>query len=112
MVKLAFWITAGPELEEKALSGLILAGRLKANRGQAMEVYLFGPGLRLVTSPTARIKEALDKLREFEVPVGFCPANAKQQNAEDAMSASGYRPEPAGEAIVRLVEEGYEIVGY
>lgn len=43
MAKLAFWITAGPELEEKALSGIILASRLKQNRGQDVEVYFLVP---------------------------------------------------------------------
>ncbi|MCY0885123.1 MAG: DsrE family protein [Firmicutes bacterium] len=112
MAKLAFWITAGPELEEKALAGLILAARLKANRNQDVQVYLFGPGVRLAANPSPRIKEALDGLNQASVPVSYCPANAKQYQLEEAMAATGYRSVPAGEAIVELAESGYEIVGY
>lgn len=54
MAKVAFWITAGPALADKALSNLVLAGRLKANRGQDVQVYFLGPGLNSPDGPTAR----------------------------------------------------------
>lgn len=112
MAKLAFWITAGPELEDKALAGVVLAGRLKQNRGQDVEVYFFGPGVKLAGQASGRMKEALDALAEAKVPAGVCPFNAEQYGVTDELASNGYRMEPAGEALVRLVEEGYAVVGY
>ncbi|MCI0182998.1 MAG: DsrE family protein [Acidibacillus sp.] len=112
MAKLAFWITAGPELEEKALSGIILASRLKQNRGQDVEVYFFGPGVKLVGSESERVKGALAMLQEAKVHGGFCPFNAQQYEVETAVSAAGLHGEQAGEALIRLAESGYQIIGY
>ncbi|MCY0874997.1 MAG: DsrE family protein [Firmicutes bacterium] len=112
MAKMAFWITAGPELEEKALAGMVLASRLKKNRGQDVEVYFFGPGVKLVGSSSERVKEALSMLKDAQVVGSYCPFNAQQYSVEDAVSGAGLQPEPAGEALVRLVEQGYQVVGY
>lgn len=112
MTKVAFWITAGPELEAKALSGIVLASRLKKNRGQDVEVYFFGPGVELVGKPSEKVKEALAMLRDAEVHGGYCPFNAQQFDVESAVSGEGLHGEPAGEALVRLIEEGYQVVGY
>lgn len=112
MAKLAFWITAGPESEGKALAGMILASRLKKLRQQEVEVYFFGPAVGMVGSPGDKLKEALDALKDADVRGGFCPANAQQFGVETVLTANGLHGEPAGEAIVRLAEEGYQIVGY
>lgn len=112
MAKVAFWITAGPELEAKAISGIILASRLKKNRGQDVEVYFFGPGVQLVGKPSEKVKEALAMLRDAEVHGGYCPFNAQQFDVETAVTAEGLHGEAAGEALVRLIEDGYQVVGY
>lgn len=112
MAKLAFWITAGPELEAKVLSGIVLASRLKKNRGQDVEVYFFGPGVELVGKPSPKVAEALAMLRDAEVHGGYCPFNAEQFGVEEAVSGAGLHGEAAGEALIRLVEDGYQVVGY
>lgn len=111
MAKIAFWITAGPELEGKALSAMILASRLKKLRQQDVEVYFFGPGVALVGHPSEKIQEAINSLKDAEVRGSFCPANAQQFGVEEAVTANGLHGEPAGEAVVRLIEEGYEVIG-
>lgn len=112
MAKLAFWITAGPDLSDKALAGIILATRLKQHRGQDVEVYFFGPGVQLAGKAEGRVHEALQGLMGAGVPAGVCPANADQYGVTDALNASGFAMEPAGEALIRLVENGYQVVGY
>ena len=112
MAKLAFWITAGPELEAKAISGIVLGSRLKKTRGQDVEVYFFGPGVKLVGEPSEAVREALAMLRDADVHGGYCPFNAQQYGVETAVAGAGLHGEPAGEALVRLVEEGYQVVGY
>ena len=111
MAKIAFWITAGPDLRDKALANLILAGRLKTHRNQDVEVYFFGPGVRLASVGDAAIDEALATLTGAQVPLAACPANADQYGVTEQVSARGITMELAGEALVRLVEQGYQIVG-
>ncbi len=111
MAKIAFWITAGPELRDKALANMVLAGRLKANRQQDVEVYFFGPGVLLAGGDDEAITQALKTLSEGQVPVAACPFNAEQYGVSKAVGDQGITMEPAGEALVRLAQEGYQIVG-
>ncbi len=111
MAKIAFWITAGPSLSDKALANIVLAGRLKANRNQDIEVYFFGPGVELAGKAEGMLAESLKKLNEGNVPMAACPFNADQYGVTESITASGVKMEPAGEALVRLVEQGYQIVG-
>ncbi len=112
MAKIAFWITAGPDQSDKALAGIRLAQRMKDHRGQDMEVYFFGPGVKLLGDPPPAVKSALDDLFASGSPIGICPANAEQFGIKDDLAVQGYRMEPAGEALMRLVESGYHVVGY
>ncbi len=113
MAKIAFWITAGPDQAGKALSGLRLAERLRTVRQQEdVQVYLFGPGVQLTTSDNPQIQEALKDLRAASVTVQACPANVKQMNLDEAaVQATGVALRPAGEVLVELVDQGYQIIG-
>jgi hypothetical protein len=112
MAKIAFWITAGPDQAAKAMSGLRLAERLKTTRGQDVKVYLFGPGVALGQSDIPEVVKALEDLRVGEVGVQACPANVEQLGLDRAaIEAHGIGLRPAGEVLVELVEEGYQIVG-
>jgi hypothetical protein len=111
MAKIAFWITAGPSLMDKALANIVLAGRLKANRNQDIEVYFFGPGVELAGKAEGFFAESLKTLREGSVPMAACPFNADQYGVTASVTDKGITMEPAGEALVRLAEQGYQIVG-
>ncbi len=113
MAKIAFWITAGPDQPMKALSGLRLAQRLRTTRDQKdVQVYLFGPGVALTTDSNPQIQEVLKDLREASVSVQACPANVKQMGLDEkAVLATGTTLRPAGEVLVELVDQGYQIVG-
>lgn len=113
MAKIAFWITAGPDQRGKALSGLRLAQRLRAVRHEEhVQVYLFGPGVRLTVDDDPDIKQVLTDLKEASVTVQACPANVKQMGLDEAVVlASGARLRPAGEVLVELADDGYQIIG-
>jgi len=112
MAKIAFWITAGPDQVEKAMSGLRLAQRLRANRGQDVRVYLFGPGVALGTLDGGPIVDVLAELSASEVSVKACPANVAQMGLDETVLTSrGVAMEPAGDVMIELVESGYQIVG-
>jgi hypothetical protein len=113
MAKIAFWITAGPDQSAKALSGLRLAERLRSVRKQQdVQVYLFGPGVKLTTDGDPQIQAVLQDLRQASVTVEACPANVKQLGLDEAaVLATGVGLRPAGEVLVELVDNGYQIVG-
>lgn len=113
MAKIAFWITTGPDQPMKALSGLRLAQRLRTTRDQKdVQVYLFGPGVALTTDQNPQIQEVLKDLRDASVTVGACPANVKQLGLDEAaVSATGVVLRPAGEVLLELVDQGYQVVG-
>ncbi len=112
MTKIAFWITAGPDQADKALSGLRLAQRLRANRAQDTRVYLFGPGVALGESSIPAVVAVLEDLRNSEVPVQACPANVEQMGLDEkVITGRGIELEPAGNVMIELVESGYQIVG-
>jgi hypothetical protein len=112
MAKIAFWITAGTDLESKALAGLRLATRLKTVRQQDVKVYLFGPGVGLAASDSPQLVSALTDLRAAGVPLGACPANVKMMGLDEAVVlAAGAELTPAGEVLIDYVESGYEVVG-
>ena len=113
MAKIAFWITAGPDQPLKALSGLRLAHRLRTTRDQKdVQVYLFGPGVQLTTDNNPEIQGVLKDLRAASVTVGACPANVKQLGLDEAaVLATGTQLRPAGEVLLELVDDGYQIVG-
>ena len=111
MAKIAFWITAGPELRDKALANIVLAGRIKTNRQQDVEVYFFGPGVKLVGNADEALTQSLQALNDGNVPMAACPFNAEQYGVTESVGRHGVSMEPAGEALVRLVEQGYQSIG-
>lgn len=111
MAKIAFWITAGPNLADKALANLRLASRLRDNRKQDVQVYFFGPGVELAGRAEGAVKEALMGLTQSSVPIAACPFNAEQYGVTTQVTDQGIVMEPAGEALIRLVENGYQVVG-
>ncbi|MCL8206601.1 MAG: DsrE family protein [Actinomycetia bacterium] len=112
MAKLAFWIMSGPDQAAKALAALRLADRLKSVRHQEVQVYLYGPGVRLAVEGDEAVRQALRDLGGHEVPVQACPVNVQQLGlAEDAVRGAGVGLRPAGEVLVELVEQGYQVIG-
>ncbi len=94
------------------MSGLRLAQRLKSTRGQDVKVYLFGPGVALGEGKDPAIKGVLEDLRGAEVPVQACPANVTQMNLDEKLiTGFGIELRPAGEVLVELVDDGYQVIG-
>lgn len=112
MAKIAFWITAGPELSDKALTGLRLAERLKNGKQQEVRVFLYGPGVKLAAAGGA-VEEAVRALGTASVPVQVCPFNARSQDvAHELLLDEGVNlDETASEALIRWIDEGFQIIG-
>jgi len=112
MAKIAFWITAGPDLADKALTGLRLAERLKNGQHQDVRVFLYGPGVKLASLGGA-VQEALRALDAATVPVQACPFNAQSQGvAHNLLRDRGVNlDERASDVLIHWVEDGYQIIG-
>ncbi len=112
MTKIASWITAGPGQEGKALAGVRIAARLRQSGRAETKVIFFGPGVQLLDQATGELREALEALKGAGSPLIACQFNAKQLGAEDRLTAYGVSLEPAGDVLIQLTEEGYQVVGY
>jgi hypothetical protein len=112
MAKLLFWVTAGVDQEAKVRANLVLALRLKTVRQQDVRVYFFGPGVKLAESGSDEVRNAIRALHDEGVTVEACPANVQQMNLNpDAITSLGIGLHPAGEVLVQLVEDGYQVIG-
>lgn len=113
IARIAFWITAGPEMREKALAGLRLAARLAERKAHEVRVFLYGPGVHLADADDPELEEAFSGLGTALIPVGACPVNVARLGADQAAIANkGVQlDEHAVDAIVAVVEEGYQVIG-
>jgi hypothetical protein len=112
LARIAFWIMSGPDQSAKALAALRLADRLKTVRGQDVQVYLYGPGVRLAVEGEEAVRQAFHELGGHDVPVQACPVNVQQLGlAEEAVRGAGVGLRPAGEVLVELIEQGYQVIG-
>ena len=112
MTKIASWITAGPGQEGKALAGVRIAARLKQAGKAETKVVFFGPGVQLLDQATGDLHEALEALKGQGVPIVACQFNAQQLGATDRLKEYGVDLLAAGDVLVQLTEEGYQVVGY
>jgi hypothetical protein len=112
MAKIASWITAGPGQEGKALAGVRIAARLRQSGRAETKVIFFGPGVQLLDEATGELHEAIESLKGAGVPILACQFNAQQLGATDRLKAYGVDLQGAGDVLVELTEEGYQVVGY
>ncbi len=81
----------------RALPGLVMAARMKVNRGAEVRVLFFGPGVRLLASGAA--DEQLAALGEAAIRPLACSANVEQYGLTKEV----------GERPVGLVAAGAEV---
>jgi hypothetical protein len=112
MTKIASWITAGPGQEGKALAGVRIAARLHQAGKAETKVVFFGPGVKLLDEATGDLREAIEALKGAGVPILACQFNAQQLGASERLQAYGVDLQGAGDVLVQLTEEGYQVVGY
>lgn len=111
MAKLLFWVTSGADQEEKVIANLRLALRLKTARGQTVRVFFYGPGLRLAESADDTIRAAIAELHQESVQLEACPNNARLLQVDELkITSQGIAFHSAGEVLVQLVEEGYQVI--
>lgn len=94
----------------RAVPGLVMATRLKANRGDEIRVLFFGPGVRLAGS--GNVDEQLEGMRIAGIHPKACAANVDQYGIADQVTSRQIEMLAAGAEVERFAEEGYTVLSF
>ncbi len=106
--KVAFLILS--EDPARALPGLVMASRLKENRGAQVRLLFFGPGVRLAAS--GAVDEQIATLRQVGVLPTACRANVEQYGLSEQIAARPLELLAAGAEIESYASEGYTVLSF
>jgi len=107
-VKVAFLILTDDV--QRATPGLVMATRLKVNRGADVRVLFFGPGVKLASS--GAIDEQLSAMREAGLVPTACTANADQYGVRAEIDARPIELLAAGAEVAKYATEGYTVLSF
>ena len=94
----------------RALPGLVMAPRMKANRGADVRVLFFGPGVKLVASGAA--DEQFDALRAAGIGAKACSANVEQYGLVEEIAARPVEFLAPGAEVEEYVRQGYTVLSF
>ncbi len=94
----------------RALPGLVMAARIKANRGADVRVLFFGPGVKLAASGVA--DEQLDALRAAGIWAKACSANVEQYGLVEKIAARPLDLLAAGAEVEEFARQGYTVLSF
>lgn len=107
-VKVAFLILSDDPA--RALPGLVMASRMKANRGVDVRVLFFGPGVKLAASGVA--DEQLRTLSDAGIVPKACTANVEQYGVGPQIEARPLELLSAGAEVEELARLGYTVLSF
>lgn len=94
----------------RAVPGLVMAARMKANRGVDVRVLFFGPAVRLAA--TGQIDEQIEALRAAGVGPTACRANVEQYGVADEIGQRPLELLAAGAEVEEFARLGYTVVSF
>jgi hypothetical protein len=106
--KIAFLILSDDAT--RAVPGLVMAQRLKENRGTDVSVLFFGPGVKLAASGV--VDEQLAGLHATGVRPTACSAQATQYGVADEFAPRQVELLAAGAEVQRFAREGYTVLSF
>lgn len=106
--KVAFLILSDDP--SRALPGLVLAARMKANRGADVRVLFFGPGVKIAAS--GAVDDQLEALRAAGVGPKACSANVDQYGLADEVGSRPIELLAAGAEVEEFAREGYTVLTF
>ncbi len=106
--KLAFLILSDDPA--RAIPGLVMASRLKQNRGADVRVLFFGPGVKLAAS--GAVDEQVKVLQEVGVLPKACRANVEQYGISDEIAARPIELLAAGAEVEEFHQLGYTVLSF
>ena len=106
--KVAFLIVSDDPA--RAIPGLVMAARMRVNRGTDVRVLFFGPGVKLAGS--GAVDEQLEALHAAGVGAKACMANVEQYGLAEEMSARPVGLLPAGAEVEEYARQGYTVLSF
>ncbi|MDA8341782.1 MAG: DsrE family protein [Actinomycetota bacterium] len=94
----------------RAIPGLVMAARMKANRGADVRVLFFGPGVKLAAS--GAVDEQLQALGAAGIGLKACTANVEQYGLADEMSIRPIELLAAGAEVEDYARQGYTVLSF
>lgn len=94
----------------RAVPGLVMATRMKENRGADVRVLFFGPGVKLAAS--GAVDEQLQALRHAGVLPKACRANVEQYGVAAAVEARPLELLAAGAEVEEFARRGYTVLSF
>jgi hypothetical protein len=94
----------------RALPGLVMAARMKANRGADVRVLFFGPGVKLAAS--GAVDEQLEMLATAGIGAKACAANVEQYGLAEQISARRVDLLAAGAEVEDYARQGYTVLSF
>ena len=94
----------------RAVPGLVMATRMKVNRGADVAVLFFGPGVRLAAG--GAVDGELDALRDAGIAAKACTANVEQYGLGEQAASRPLELLAAGAEVERFAREGYTVLSF
>lgn len=106
--KIAFLILT--DSPDRGLPGLLMASRLKMNRGADVRVLFFGPGVRLAGSGAA--DQHLADLIDSGVKPTACAGQVEQFGLADEFASRPVELIAAGAEVEAYAQEGFTVLSF
>lgn len=107
-VKIAFLILS--DEPARTVPGLILAKRMKENRGADVRVLFFGPSVKLASS--GALDEHLAGLEAAGIQPKACSANVEQYGVAPEIASRPIELLAAGAEVEVFAQEGYTVLSF
>lgn len=106
--KVAFLIVSDDPA--RAIPGLVMATRMKVNRGVDVRVLFFGPGVKLAGS--GAVDEQLEALSAAGAGAKACAANVEQYGLAEEMGVRPVGLLAAGAEVEDYARQGYTVLSF
>jgi hypothetical protein len=94
----------------RALPGLVMATRMKANRNADVRVLFFGPGVRLAAS--GAVDRELEGLRDAGIAPKACVTNVEQYGLTKEIGSRPVDLLAAGAEVEQYALGGYTVLSF
>ena len=116
MTKIAVVVLSGADNPARAGAGLHVAKRMYDARVEngvdAVEVFLFTQGVRLLAERDGELRGLIDELIRDGILVGGCANQLHDWGLRDAAAEMGVQAEFARDAFSRYAREGYTVMTF
>jgi hypothetical protein len=116
MAKIAVVVLSGQDNPGRARAGLHVAKRMydarQENGIDAVEVFLFTQGVRLVAEPETELGALVHEVIEAGIGVGGCSNQLNDWGLASAAEQLGVQAEFARDAFSRYAREGYTVMTF